>query len=255
MKKNICIVFLLLFVKLFLFSQNYVADEYSKIQISWAIEDGMFPYSWLKSPINGKAIPLKNDSEIKRTISIIEKALKKYPVNILSKNITKIYIVERIMFYDVDYGATSSYDKVYITDKGKTAGYSDEYIEQAFHHEFNHLLFFKYPQNFNEAAWESCNPVGFKYGKGGADAIKEGSDSEAFSEKVNKEGFLNIYSKSSLKEDLAEFVQNIFLPETGFYDIVGKNKNIRKKVSLAIDFYNSLNTVFTEKYFNEFIKN
>jgi hypothetical protein len=65
-------------------------------------------------------------------------------------------------------------------------------------------------------------------------------------------GFLTQYALSDMENDINTLAQNIFRPAPGFWTKVDHYPRIRKKVSLLIDFYHNLSSVFTEQYFRKF---
>src|SRR5688572_11129265 len=62
----------------------------------------IFPESWVVSPISGTGESLGRD-EFSRSKTIIVKALKKYPLPVIRKNLTAVYVLKSIKFYDVGY--------------------------------------------------------------------------------------------------------------------------------------------------------
>lgn len=123
----------------------------------------MFPYSWYSGDINGKAVSL-DSSEILRSTEIVKKALLKYPVEVIKKNLDKIYIMKSLEFFGVIYGGTNTKNKVYISNNGIAAGYTNDFIERLFHEEFSSVLLANYPDAFDKDAWAEINEHDFKYG-------------------------------------------------------------------------------------------
>ena len=98
--------------------------------------------------------------------------------------------------------------------------------------------------------WINCDPTDFTYGSGGVNAIKEGKVSNYLDPNLNRLGFINEYSMSSIENDFNEFAEDLFLPENGFKEVVENYPKIRKKRKLIINFYNKLNKSMNEEYFN-----
>jgi hypothetical protein len=219
------------------------------IEIIFTTEEGMFPESWTQPDINGKAISL-DTSEYERSMRIVNLALSKYPKGFISKHIKKIYVLGDLEFYGVGYGGTNSNDAVYICNKGEIMGYSDIYLEQTFHHEFSSILFREYSNQFSESKWKSINS-GFEYGDGGVNAIMAGEASTVHSEKYAKMGVLSQYATSHIEEDFNSFAEQIFCASEGFWDLIAKHRKLNQKLKIIINFYNSLDSMFTEEYFRE----
>ncbi|MFL5752385.1 MAG: hypothetical protein ACJ76F_03185 [Bacteroidia bacterium] len=240
---------LLLFICHFAFSQSIV-DPRTGIPIIFVEEENMFPESWYGGEINGKGFSL-DTSEYERSEKMILKALSKYPVPVLTKNLKKIYIVHSIQFYGQTFGGTNSNDRVYVGNKGVEMGYTDEYLEQTFHHEFSSVLLRKYPSFFDQENWKAANSEDFSYGKGGVAALKSGESDQDFDSTLNKQGILCQYGKASVEEDFNTFAENLFLSSDNFWDIIARYERLNKKAQLIINFYKKLDPVFTGKYFEK----
>jgi hypothetical protein len=209
----------------------------------------ILPESWLTPAINGKVVPL-DSSEFERSTAIVLKALNKYPVDVVRKHLTKICVVKYLEFYGQEYGGTNSTSTIYISNKGAALGYTDFWIEQAFHSEFSSILFRNFSFLFDEAKWTSNN-VDVYYGASGTDALKNGKASKKFDFELNRRGILCEYGMASLEEDFNTFAENLFLSSTGFWEIGKLQKRIKKKVNQVVQFYNLIDDHFTEDYFRK----
>jgi hypothetical protein len=238
------IFFLLLFVHTF--SQNKSLAEFG-VEISFSADSKIFPSSWLTKEINGKAAPL-DTAEFERSRAVIIKALNKYPVELIAKHLTKVYIVNHLEFYGLSYGGTNSTSMIYLINKGVGLGYSDFWIEQAFHSEFSSILFRNYSFLFDKKKWISKNS-GIRYGQSGTEALRLGKASTVFDFELNKKGFLSLYGTASIEEDFNTFAENLFLSSTGFWEIGKRQKRIDKKTKQVIQFYNQIDSRFDLNYF------
>ncbi len=243
MKKTIVLLILLL---CFFNSESQITDTRTGVVIEFEYNENIFPGSWKADPINGKGTTLDKEQE-KRSLRIIKKALSKYPVKIIKNNIQKIYILKTIEFYGQGFGATYSNDIVYIANSGIHLGYSDYYIEKSFHHEFSSILLQNYPEYFDKSKWKSNNKIG--YGKGGVQALKDSEDEQTIETKYNEKGFLHQYAVSDIENDFNSFAENLFVPTERFWETVDSYPGLGKKLNVIIDFYNSLNGMFTEDHF------
>ena len=105
-------------------------------------------------------------------------------------------------------------------------------------------------------AWKKTNMAGFDYNdpESGVGAIRNHQSSQDLDTFLCRHGFLTQYSYSSLENDINTVAQNLFMPSTGFWNIVDQYPAVRKKITLLIAFYNRINPFFTEKYFRELDK-
>ena len=231
-------------------TNNYVIDKATGTRIGWMVEKDIFPDEWTDESVNASAISL-DKKEIKRSVQIVKQALSKYPVSLLKQNLKRVYILYDITFYGVSFGGTNSLDTIYLTNRGTFKGYTDLYIEQLFHEEFSSILLRNYPDKFDGNIWGKFNAQNFKYNDStaGVAALKNKKDAEDFDDFYIKNGLLNQYAQSSQENDFNSFAKNIFKSKTNFWNIVDENKRIRIKTTIIINFYHSLDKMFTEEYF------
>lgn len=241
-----------------LFGKTKFIDEYSKVNIIFSLECDMFPISWLLDPINAQVTELSKP-EYDRTLTIIKSILKKYPNSLLKKNLKRIYMLNSIKMFNTNYGGTANQDGyIYVTNQGEQLNYTAANIERMLHHEFLSVLLAYNEPTYNKQTgelanpnWNAINPKEFEYGTGGVEEIQKGTSSEEFDSNLIKIGFLNQYSQSSMENDFSEIASNLFKSNDNFWRIVDTNALIRKKVDLAIKFYNKLDPIFTEAYFRK----
>lgn len=224
----------------------HIVSEYS---------EAIFPESWQEAPVNATGEQITHD-ELKRTQLIIEKALHKYPQNLLTITLKRVYLLKSMKFYNVVFGGTNSSDAVYVTNNGEALGYSNSYIEQTFHHEFSSILFRDYPTFLDTITWKRQNDPGFDYNdpENGVGAIKNNESSQGLNTELAKKGMLTQYAMSSLENDINTMAQNLFSPAPDFWEIADKYPKVGMKVKLLISFYGKLSSIFNEQYFRSFNK-
>ncbi len=245
---------LLLFLPLLLFTSVIPANAPDQpsilegIDILFDAKPRMFPHSWYGKRIGAEAVSLPRKYRTE-AMDIINKAIAKYPEDVLFVHLRKIYILQSLTFFDVPYGGTNTKNVVYLTYDNINPERTAPYVEGVFHHEFSSVLFRKFHKKFNEKKWLNINPIAFEYGEGGVEAIKQGEASMKFDYNLLAIGFLNKYSQSAFEEDFNVFAQNLFSGGEQFWFIVDTFENINKKVELIIEFYHKINSNFTEEYF------
>ena len=226
------------------------------VAVHFGYTPNIFPQSWLTKEINARGVALA-PTERRRCISIITKVLKKYPETLLFRSLKAVYFLKSMDMYDVGFGGTNSRFAVYISDDGTKEGYTDDYIEQTFHHEFSSILFRNFPSNIDTAAWKAAIIPGFDYNDpyGGVGAIRNNESSQQFDSTLSSKGFLTQYSLSDIENDINTIAQNLFCPHPNFWGFVKYYPRVKQKVSLLINFYHKLDPVFTEPFFRGFGKN
>jgi hypothetical protein len=249
MRITACVMLCFLCIKAF--SQKSFADY--GIKVDFTVDDHTFPDSWKTAAINAKGVPL-DTSEYERSKRIALKALNKYPVDVIKKNLVKICFLSKMEFFGVAYGGTNSNNVVYLTNRGVGEGYTDEWLEQTFHHEFSSILWRNFKFLFDEKSWLANND-NVQYGMSGKDAIKTGRDSKEFDFELNKRGMLAEYSLATLEEDVNVFAENIFRCSRGFWELGNVHERIKNKTRIIIQFYHGINPFFTEEYFRKVSEN
>jgi len=230
---------------------NYVVHEKSGTKIYFATADDMFPASWQEGDINGYAKSLQM-SELGRSAEVIFRALDKYPVAVLQKNLSRIYIFSELEFYGQPYGGTNSNDVVYLTNNGIDDGYTDAYLEQLFHAEFSSILLRNFAPESYDKRWCAINNEEFVYGAGGVQEIKEGKAGLKYGEYFYEAGFLYEYAMSGSENDLNSIAENLFCPDKQFWTVYENYPRVKQKVHLAIKLYNLIDEEFCKEYFLKF---
>ena len=213
----------------------------------------MFPPSWRSGEIQATAIQIA-DNQIARSTVISDKAMSKYPPEVLTKNLKAVYFVKEMRFYGLQYGGTNSRENVYITNRGPVMGFSDKFVEATFHHEFSSILLRNYNSLFDEKGWTHSNRPGTHYGSSGMQALKEGNADTTYMDVYNVDGFLNQYAKASIEEDFNTFAEALFSGDREYWRIVSLFPRVQKKHKIAIQFFHSIDPQFTEDYFRSLVQ-
>jgi hypothetical protein len=251
MKTIILFLGLMLVFASTLFCGNYFVHEKSGTKIYFATDDDMFPASWQEDDINGYAKSLQM-SELGRSVEVLFRALDKYPVAVLQKNLRCIYIFKDLEFYGQPYGGTNSNDVVYVTNNGIDDGYTDAYLEQLFHAEFSSILLRNFAPESYEKTWSNINDEEFTYGEGGVKEIREGNAGLTYGEYYYESGFLYEYAMSGSENDLNSIAKNLFCPVNDFWYLYEDYCKLKSKINLAIELYHSIDSEFSISYFRNF---
>jgi|APCry1669188910_1035180.scaffolds.fasta_scaffold00043_26 hypothetical protein len=230
--------------------ENYT-DPRTGVKILFPENTGIFPHQWTGKKVSPSIQPLTPEESV-RLEDLLSFAFSKYPASVLNARLNKVYVVKSMTFYGLPYGGTNYQHTVFLSDDTDNPWFSDEYIEQVFHHEFSSILLRDFPDYFDKTKWLSLNTPSFRYGKGGADAIQQGLASMALDPETIKQGFLSQYSTASVEEDINVVAQNLFAGNREFWRVYETSEAIRKKTMLLISFYHRINPVFTESYFRSF---
>lgn len=218
------------------------------IDILFETEPRMFPAGWYCKRIAAEAVSLPREYRTE-AMDILNKAIAKYPEDVLFVHLRKVYVLKSLAFFGIPYGGTSTRDVIYLTYDNSNPERTTDYVEGVFHHEFSSVLLRKFTKHIDKRDWAALNPTDFCYGQGGVEAIKKGEASLDFDYALLELGFLNKYSQSDFEEDFNVFAQNLFCGGAQFWIIVDSFGKIREKTRQAIDFYHRIDPQFTEEYF------
>ncbi len=229
---------------------NLINNEINGVEINFATKDNMMNDEWQ----NEAEIEKLSKDRYANIIYQIETALNKYPTSFLKENLDAIYVFDYMYFYGYEYGGTYEDHSVFISSGSKDWGYADEFVEGTINHEFSSILLYDDYELFDEASWIAANPEGFEYSGSGFEALASGQDSTEFDEEFNKQGFVCQYSMAALEEDFDMMAESLFSDSDNFWTAYDKYDAFQKKADIMINFYNSLDSVFTEEYFRNLNK-
>ncbi len=220
------------------------------VSIIFVWQQDMFPPNWEKAPVCAEALDLSKP-EFKRSRAIAYRAMGKYPKSLFDRNLSRVYFVSLLAFYNMTYGGSNAADRIYLTNDGQRHNYSDEYIERLFHAEFSSVLLRNHRQHFDIVAWKALAPGDFSYGKGGREALATGSASELWQTKNYEKGFLSEYGQSSIENDFNSFAKQMFCPSANWQELLHTYPTIKAKYLRMLNFYQQLDPLFTEAYFEK----
>ena len=229
------------------------------------------PRSWIEEPISAEIEALDDSLKVEAK-AIILNALKKYPPSLQQKFLSGVSLVGALRFYDVGYGGTYMANGkriilVYRKNFNKVG------FEQRFHHEFSSILLKKNKHLFEHPRWEAANAPGFEYRAKGVIEEQTGDRSEAtrvLAEEQEKtggsgsglldlntdlmeQGFLTLYNRVSIEQDLNETAAHLFT-NPSLWTYAAAYPRIDHKVDVLIDFYRTLDPTFDRLYFRTLSK-
>lgn len=212
----------------------------------------IFPKSWLTTRTNAKAELLPQDQR-PRSLTLLQRALAKYPASVLKDNLRKVHVLGRLEYSGVPTGGTNSRTVVYVVNNGD-ARYTDRAIEGIFHAEFSSILLRNHPQFLDKDQWQQLNPHGFTYlGTGGVNAIKQQKASQKLDALMHAEGFLHQYAKADFEDDFNSLAARLLVGDADLWRLINEHPKLQAKAALVIDFYHKLDPAFTRERFLSFL--
>ncbi|MFO1484538.1 MAG: hypothetical protein U1F71_14350 [Verrucomicrobiaceae bacterium] len=233
-----------------------VADERvlveKPVRIITSSDAAIFPESWQKAPVLASGEALR-DNQLDRVRTILDRALKKYPAQVLKDELETVYVLAELRYSSVITSGTNSRTCVYLKIGDVKKGFTDAHIEGVFHAEFSSILLRNHADCLDKSAWRAVNPTGFKYLGNGVDAVKQKVASAALRDELHEQGFLVEYAQSTLENDLNGFAKMLFNGEPALWETAAKFPKIRRKLDLTLAFYKKIDASFTEAFFRSLV--
>jgi hypothetical protein len=177
-------------------------DEPRETPVAFIIEHPVFPVQTQDGLINGKAVPARRRLTAELYHSRLGDEIRLYPDTLLKQ----IKLRQIVLCDELSFNATKCFS---FTDVEQGTIYmnvqtnvDDDRIRWTIHHELFHQLDYAGDSRLDpDPAWESLNPIGFRYF---ADAERLQTDPAAAGRETGIKGFVNRYATASPTEDKAE---------------------------------------------------
>jgi hypothetical protein len=171
-------------------------------------------------------------------LSNVEKFLSKYPKEVISRNLSDLFLVGILEFSGKRYGGTYIDSAIYISTGGFLRNH-DSSLLALMHAEFSSILLHNYKDNFPFKEWEAVNKPTSRYTGSGFEMLGNAGLYDQTEELLDN-GFLEGYSQAQLEEDFNIFVDWIFTKPNLLKKLASKYHRIEKKYQLVIKFYKSI---------------
>lgn len=205
----------------------------------------IFPESWRTPKVNAKAALLEA-SQLERCRDIVNRALSKYPADMLKTTLKKIYCLGRLEYSGAVTGGTRSSSAIYVVC---TPTYTPPDVERIIHAEYSSVLFKRYAHHFDAEAWQQINPPGFKYLGSGVLAVKSGQASRRSSPTSQEQGFVHEYAKASIEEDFNSHAAALFMGDEKHWESLQQRPKLKAKSDLVMTFYAKVHPSLTRIHF------
>lgn len=222
-------------------------EQKYNIEIKYDVTENVIPELWRNPPSNGTT-ELFVQKNLCRHIQNISRELKKYPIDIINRNLSTIYLFNSLSFYGVQYGGTSLGSSIYLTGGAKNEGYSNVYFASLLHHEMSSIFFTAY--QFPKEHWSSINPVNFRYAESDGQVLESITKGNELENKAMhyRDGFLSKYGQSTLENDFNLYAEMAFTNPKQLRSLSEKYPRVRQKSELIKNFYIGISTDFSMGY-------
>ncbi|MHC4933647.1 MAG: putative zinc-binding metallopeptidase [Planctomycetota bacterium] len=172
--------------------------------------------------------------EAASAMAAVQRSMRFYPQWILDQHLDEVVLVRTLTHANGKaIGGLAAGRRIYLTANAAARG--------AFHHELAHVLHHAYREHLDEAEWKTANPEAFRYGcESGVDATRRSEDRRAF---------VSSYAMTNIREDVAETASELFSDGYDSRFNGSRGEALEAKASLLIEFYRSIDPVFSEEYF------
>ncbi|MCD4812855.1 hypothetical protein K8S19_04095 [bacterium] len=218
-------------------------EQHYGIEVKHDIGTEAIPELWRTAPANGTAEPVSRLG-LTRHLRILSHELQKYPANVIRHNLSTIFLLNSLSFFDVEYGGTTLGDAIYLTAGVRNEGYDDAYLASLFHHEMSSILFQAY--QFPIEAWSANNSSEFHYAETDAQILRSIKFDTQLkgNENLYREGFLAAYGRSTLENDFNLYAEMAFTRPKHLQKLVVKYPKIHNKFELMKAFYLGISKKF-----------
>ena len=222
---------------------DYIDGQLTQIQTEFNVQihyryntNLFFPPEW-HTPSLALAASEIGVAEVTRLIPIIRQFLATHPVSVVRTDLEHIYLLRELSFRGKPYGGTHKDRSMYIICNGVENLYDDGFMLRRLHSEFSSILFDHHA--FPTTAWTQLNPADFTYSGNGFEAVDNPSRYD-FSNRLRTEGFLLIYSQSSLENDFNMLSAWLFTKKSELDAVSLLHIKIQQKQAIVEQFYSSI---------------
>lgn len=172
-----------------------------------------------------------------RYINIIDSVIKTYSKVFLSKELTNIYLIGSMNYYNSLSDAGGTYEEFSSSIYLSNIGNSDDYLRGILFHEFCSILLYRYMEIFPINDWIALNPNEFKYASNGINPDKDWFDT---GEDYYNLGFINNYATTKFEDDYAELANWYFSHDKELKEIIKNHESLKMKHRILKNFYEQI---------------
>ncbi|MBI3897633.1 MAG: hypothetical protein HY308_04960 [Gammaproteobacteria bacterium] len=219
--------------------------DFQQLQVNYGltfaidIKETDYPDSWAIEPV-AKVSPLENDVGLSQMIHALSLSLKKYPADLIRKELKGLVFLEKLTTDGIHTAGTyTSTQRIVIVRTGDGIADSVEQLQETFHHEFSSLL--KNSYNFSEQDWQRASGKNFSY--------QLENDPYSFVSKLTEypadetlyqRGLVEFYGETGLENDFNTYAQVIFTHPQQMRVLIRQYPVIRDKYAVFKRFYLSI---------------
>ena len=196
---------------------------------------------------NGEAVvkisPLK-EGQFFNYLSVLQKALAKYPQSLIRNTLTDVYIGGPYTENDAIIVGMYERTKLFLFYNHKEGNNAPLFLEQTFHHEFSSILIQRY--DFPAFDWLKLNPKDFSYiiNPKKIDEYMNSVGTYAADKAMLEQGVISAYGMVNAENDINTYAELIFTQPDKMKQYINTYPVIAKKYQMIKKFYLSLSPQF-----------
>lgn len=172
----------------------------------------------------------------------IKEGLSKYPVELIKKHLSAVFISGQIKSNGIIAGGTVLGSWIYVSADQSNRPLPTQIYANTLHHEFSSILMREY--NFPTIRWVLANKSGFKYPEDKkmiimAASLKSRADPKD-AHLWHNAGFVHDYGKSSIMNDFNTYAELAMGDPEKLKQLSRQYPRIRLKTSIFVEFYEGL---------------
>jgi hypothetical protein len=172
----------------------------------------------------------------------VRRALASYPVALIKKNVSAVFITGMIKTYGVQIGGSYFKTWIYLSALQKYEQAGIELYVLNFHHELSSL--FMNATDFKLDRWAAINEDDFNYLPRQIDVVNAASNENCRDSKATdglyQAGFVDAYGMSSLENDVNMYAELAMTHPGRLRELAAQYPRIRAKTRILVEFYSSL---------------
>lgn len=196
----------------------------------------------VNNPDEGYFIGRADEVFVLAALRGIREALAKYPLELIKKYLTAVFISGKITIYGVEGSGTYIQSWIYLAALEKHKHADSDFYERTFHHELSSL--FLKNVNFPSIRWQLANEPGFKYLPSQKDVVRAASHENRRDPKEAaswyRAGFVHYYGMSSMENDFNMYAEMAMTHPEELKKLADQYPRIQAKTSILVDFYSGL---------------
>lgn len=203
-----------------------ISEVARKYDLEFVTQSPQFPVKLRTGMIDGAEA---GKVDIDSYLSIFAAEWSLYPLDLVKRTgLKKVVFCKNLSFEKQFRTGIPDFENNVLYFDVTRGRHDEQYVRKVIHHEFFHIIDLRDDGKlYEDERWSNLNPLGFKYGPGGA---KLQNDPTVTTTGRDAPGFLNRYATSGVEEDKAEVFAHMIVEPKRIAERTNKDKYVQAKV-------------------------